>query len=209
MSRELGLFPLPLVLVPTERIPLHVFEQRYKELVEECLRDDAEFGLVLEQEDGLAATGTRAAVTELLERLPDGRLNVVVEGRERFRIVELTRGRSFRTAVVEPVEDEDDEPGPDEVEEALEVFRRLVRLTGSEVDEPSAGSPALAFELAARVSFGNELKQELLELSSPRERTLRVSELLGLAADALELEAAVRQRAGGNGKVTPPEPGST
>lgn len=204
--RTLPLFPLPVVLLPGTPLPLHIFEPRYRELIEECLREGSEFGILLEQEDSIADTGTRAAVAQLLERLPDGRLNVVVEGRERFRIVELTRGRSFRTAAVEPLEDEDDEPGADEVDEALETFRRLVQLTGAEVDEPSATSPALAFELAARVAFGNELKQDLLELRSPRERTLRVTELLGLAADALALEAAVRERAGGNGKVTPPEP---
>jgi len=204
VDRELGLFPLPLVLVPTERIPLHIFEPRYKELIEECLRDDVEFGLVLELDDGLAETGTRAAVTQLLERLPDGRLNVVVEGRGRFRIVELTGGRSFRTAEVEPVEDEDDPAGDEESAEAVAAFRRLVVLTGAEVDEPAAAAPELAFELAARVDFGTELKQELLEIDSPRERTLRVTELMGLAAEALELEAAMRERAGGNGKVTPP-----
>src|SRR5437870_10959877 len=95
---EVGLFPLDIVLLPTERIPLHIFEERYKELIGECLREGRDFGLIRAGDDGLAEIGTRAAVTEVLEQLPDGRLNIVVEGGERFRIVELTAGRSFQTA---------------------------------------------------------------------------------------------------------------
>ncbi len=203
MIEEIGLFPLPLVLVPTERIPLHIFEPRYRELIEECVLEGREFGLVLELEEGIAETGTRAAVTDVLERLPDGRMNIVVEGRERFRIVELTRGRAFRTADVEPVEDEYDPPAAEESEQAVEVFRRLVRLTETEVEVPPPDTPELSFRLSAHVDFGNELKQELLELRSPRERTLRLTELLTLAAEALERDAEVRDRASGNGKVEP------
>src|SRR6185437_14141879 len=88
---ELGLFPLPLVLVPTERIPLHIFEPRYKELIGECVETDGEFGLVLATGDGAVhEVGTRARVLEVLEELDDGSMNVVVEGGERFRLIELT-----------------------------------------------------------------------------------------------------------------------
>src|SRR3954468_21629543 len=97
---EIGLFPLAIVLLPTERIPLHIFEPRYRELIRECLEEEREFGLLLEGSD----VGTRARVTQVLQQLPDGRLNVVVEGGERFRIVERTEGRSFLTAEVEPLE---------------------------------------------------------------------------------------------------------
>src|SRR6187551_2014182 len=98
---EIGLFPLGIVLLPTELVPLHIFEPRYRELISECLEEEREFGLVLADDDGIRDVGTRAAVTEVLERFDDGRLNVVVEGRERFWISELTGGRSFQTAEVE------------------------------------------------------------------------------------------------------------
>jgi Lon protease-like protein len=199
---EIGLFPLELVLLPTERIPLHIFEERYKELIGECLVQDSEFGLLL---DG-AEVGTRARVTQVLQELPDGRLNIVVEGRERFRVVETTDGRSFETALVEPVEDEDEPVDAEETERALAVFRRLVELTATEVDEPSLDSPLLTFELAARVDFGNALKQELLEIRSPQERIERLTELLQRAAEAIELEKTVHDRASSNGKVMPLRP---
>jgi Lon protease-like protein len=204
---ELGLFPLELVLLPTERIPLHVFEERYKELIGECLREGREFGLLLATDSGMAEVGTRASVAELLQELPDGRMNIVVEGGERFRLVDLTDGRSFQTADVEPYEDDDDPAADDELESAVAAFGRIVELTGTDVDRPDRESPLLAFELAARIDFSAELKQELLELRSPRDRVVRLTELLEHAAEAIALEREVHERAATNGKVTPPPRG--
>jgi Lon protease-like protein len=200
---ELGLFPLPVVLFPTERIPLHIFEPRYLELIEECLDAGREFGLVFGDDDALRDVGTRAAVTDVMERLEDGRLNVVVEGRERFRVVEVTTGRSYATADVEPVEDDDE--GPPDLSRALELFTSLAGEAGSDVDIPDAASPLLDFELAARVDFAPEDKQELLASTSPSERADRLSELLELALEAVRTEKQLRERAGQNGKVTPLE----
>jgi hypothetical protein len=73
---EIGLFPLGMVLLPTERVPLHIFEERYKELIDECIELEQEFGLVLQDDDGIREVGTRAAVVAVLERFDDGRLNV-------------------------------------------------------------------------------------------------------------------------------------
>ena len=206
---ELGLFPLPLVLVPTERIPLHIFEPRYRELIRECLERDEEFGLVLATGDGAVhEIGTRAGVAQVVEELEDGRMNIVVEGRDRFRLLELTSGRSFATGAVEEVLDEDDPPDAANRERALEVFRDLAETAGAEVDLPDAESPLLDFELAARVEFGVEAKQELLASTSPRERMTKLVALLETALEALRLERELQHRASGNGKVSPlaPEP---
>jgi Lon protease-like protein len=199
---ELGLFPLKLVLFPTERIPLHIFEPRYKELIGECLEEEREFGLVFADEDGRRDVGTRAAVVQVLQVFDDGRLNVLVEGRERFRIVAETEGRSFRTGEVEPVEDEDDPPRKADVDRALQVFAQLVEVTETdEVERPDRNSDRLSFELAARVDFGPELKQEILELCSERERLVRLANLFDVVVQGLKLEKEVRERASGNGKV--------
>jgi Lon protease-like protein len=200
---EIGLFPLQLVLLPTERVPLHIFEPRYKELIGECLEEGLEFGLVLEDEDGRRDVGTQAAVVEVLQVFDDGRMNVVVEGRQRFRLVELTAGREFLTGEVEPVEDDPDPAPPEEVEAALGVFRRLVEVAESDVDEPDPAVGDLSFELASRVDFGHELKQEILELRSERRRLKRLVEILGRAVEAIALEKEVRERASGNGRVSP------
>lgn len=201
---EIGLFPLELVLLPNERVPLHIFEDRYKDLIGECLADTTDFGLILEDDDGLREIGTRTSVVELIDTFDDGRMNVLVEGRSRFRVIELTEGRPFRTAEVEAVEDDGELPLDADVERTIAVFRRLVAVAeADEIDEPSTGSPVLSFELAARVDFGPELKQELLELRSEGKRLRRLAELLEQAAQALTHEREVRQRAAGNGKVSP------
>ena len=150
---EIGLFPLGIVLLPTELVPLHVFEERYKELVGECLEHGREFGLVYADDDGVRETGTRARVAEVLERFDDGRLDIVVVGGERFHVERLTRGRSFLTAEVQPVDDRWDEPDPVAALRAVEAFRALAAVAGAETDEPDAASPALSFELAARVEI--------------------------------------------------------
>ena len=200
---ELGLFPLGIVLLPSEQIPLHIFEDRYQELIGECLAEEREFGLVYANEDGLREIGTRAAVTEVLDRFDDGRLNIVCEGRDRFRLLELTDGRSFQTGLVEAIEDESDIADPKDSAHALELFHRLVELTGAEVDEPRLDVPQLSFELAGRFEFAPELKQQLLQLTSERQRMKLLAELLAGAAVAVEQEREIAGRAQGNGKVDP------
>ena len=200
LTEQLGLFPLGTVLLPTERIPLHIFEQRYQELIGECLDLDTHFGLVFADDDGMREIGTRAFVVDVLDRFDDGRLNIAVEGHERFRIVAETSGRSFLTAEVEPVGDEEVVSERSVRERALERFRKLGRVVESDVDEPDADSGVLSFELAARVDFGPERKQELLELRSEPVRLGIVSDLLERAAEAITLERALAEAAAQNGR---------
>jgi Lon protease-like protein len=200
---ELGLFPLPIVLLPTERIPLHIFEERYKELIAECLATPRDFGLVhATEEGGLSSVGTRASVVELLERFDDGRMNVVVHGRERFRVVELTSGRSFQTAQVEPFED-DGAAGSDETRDrALELFGQLSGLAGMDAELDEDEEP-LSFAIAGRVDFPPAAKQLLLELRTEAERLEELSELLERAVVTINHEREAHERASGNGRVTP------
>jgi ATP-dependent Lon protease len=199
---EIGLFPLEMVLLPSERMPLHIFEPRYKELIGECLADELEFGLVLADERGLRNVGTRAAVTEVLERFPDGRLNILVEGRERFRVVELTSGRPFQTAEVEAVEDEPRPARPQDAERAASLLQELAGLTGNEIDEPDLRAEQLSFKLAAHVDFGVDREQQLLELRSERERMRALAGLLEQAVATVRIRRELTERAAGNGKVS-------
>jgi ATP-dependent Lon protease, bacterial type len=111
--------------------------------------------------------GTRALVTDVLERFEDGRIDIVVEGQERFRVERMTQGRSFMTAIVEPVEDEGDEGvTEDTAARAAGSFRALAALAEADTGEIDESSPRLAFELAAQVELAPEAKQGLLELRS-------------------------------------------
>ncbi len=200
---EIGLFPLALVLAPTERVPLHIFEPRYKELIGECIADAEPFGLLLEDDSGRRDIGTLAGVREVVHVFDDGRMNILVEGRDRFRVTEWTDGRSYPTAEVEALEDEDDTlPEAGAAEQALALFRQLAAVADAEIEEPDGASGSLAFEIAAHVDFGTHPKQELLELRSERDRLQRLTELLEQALAAMTREREIRERAATNGQVS-------
>jgi Lon protease-like protein len=198
---ELGLFPLGIVLLPTEQLPLHIFEERYKELIGECLEGDGEFGLVYADDEGLRDLGTRARVAEVLTRFDDGRLNILVEGGERFRLTELTDGRSFSTGLVQPIEDVDDPAGPPAVDEALRLFEALRKLTDSEVAVPDRQDSQLSYALAAKVELPAVAKLSLLGETSERARMEQVQELLANALLVAQRVRRAAERASGNGRV--------
>ncbi len=184
---EIGLFPLATVLLPAEEIPLHIFEPRYRELIGECLEHETEFGLVYSDDGGIQEIGTRAGVVNA-EELPDGRFNLVVRGGDRFRLLEVTGGRSFHTGRVEPLEDQADPAPAGDVMRALQLFERVVEVTGAAADLPDSDHPLLSFELAGRFDLAPGLKQSLLVQTSERERLARVCEILeGAAAAAVRL----------------------
>ncbi|MBA3375547.1 MAG: LON peptidase substrate-binding domain-containing protein [Actinobacteria bacterium] len=198
---ELGLFPLGLVLLPTEQVPLHIFEERYKDLIGECLDDNSEFGLVYADESGIREIGTRAAVLDVLTRFEDGRMNILIEGRDRFKLLDLTSGRSFQTGDIASIEDVDDSADASTVERARALFGRLRDLTSSEIEVPDADAPQLSFLLAGRVELAAEAKLELLAETSEKVRLERVCELLEEATVAVERQRHAAERAATNGKV--------
>jgi len=196
---EIGLFPLGLVLLPTERVPLHIFELRYRELIGECLETGEEFGLVFTDEDGVRDIGTLARVDELIEQFDDGRMNIVVEGGGRFSVERLTVGRSFLTAMVAAVEDDAEEPDAASVGRATASFRALAAAAEAEGDVEEDGEVPLSFRLAAQVELAAERKQELLELRSERQRLALVADLLDDVRAALIATRELGERAKKNG----------
>ena len=198
---EIGLFPLGLVLLPTEQVPLHIFEPRYRELITECVDEERPFGLVYADDDGIRQVGTLATVVEVTDRFEDGRLNIVVEGGDRFKLLELTEGRSFQTGTVEPVVDRDDPPSADDVQQALALFGRLVELTGADVEPPAADVEPPSYAIGSRFELAAELKLELLAETSERLRLQRLSEILSTVAAAVERQREIAERASTNGHV--------
>lgn len=202
-QEPLGLFPLGLVLLPGETIPLHIFEARYKRLIGERRGGERELGIVYMDEDKLAVTGCAAVVSEVIDEAEDGRMNIIVEGRRRFHIVEITEPvdaeNDYLRAEVEFFCDEDD--GDERLRgETSGAFVEL--LTASGVPGPTVpeGRAPLSFRLAAAVDFGPEIKQTLLESSSEGERLVS----LAAAFRALVPQAAAQRKRTeairGNGK---------
>jgi Lon protease-like protein len=203
----LGLFPLQLVLLPGEILPLHIFEERYKRLIAECRESDGFFGIVMSDDDEAAERGCTAAVYEVVDELDDGRLNILVEGRDRFRIEEIVEPDDPETdylrARVELFDDIDDLGGaPDAglVENASGLFRRMVGLMG--VDDPRVpqSESRLSFRLAAAVDFGLPLKQRLLESRSESERLEVLVAVMNALIPGLELRKQREEAIRGNGK---------
>jgi Lon protease-like protein len=145
--------------------------------------------------------GTHANVIEVLERFEDGRLNIVVEGGGRFQLVEVTDGRSFATAEVEPLEDDGEQATREELDGCLAAYERVVEAAQAELDEIDRKAPDVAYQIASRVDLGVDVKQSLLELRSERDRVRMLSPLLERAADAVRREREVRERARTNGHV--------
>jgi len=195
---ELGLFPLGIVLLPTEQVPLHIFEPRYRELIGECIEEEQEFGLLYADEDGVRELGTRARVAAVLERFDDGRLNIVVVGGERFTVERLTQGRAFMTAEVDDVVDEPAEIDAETRSSAAGSFRALAALAGAET-EVDEEAPQLSFALAAQVELPAADKQQLLESRSEQERLELVVELLEAARQSLIAAHELGDRAKRNG----------
>jgi Lon protease-like protein len=196
---EIGLFPLGIVLLPSERVPLHIFEPRYQELIGECLEERGEFGLIFADDEGVREVGTRARVIDVLEEFEDGRMNVVIEGGARFRVERLTRGREFLTAVVESMADEPGAWDAMVVQLALEAFRALAAIAGAEPDEVDESASELSFELAAQVELPAEAKQRLLELTSEQQRLEQVTGLLDAVRESMLAAHELGERAKTNG----------
>ena len=201
---EIGLFPLALVLAPTERVPLHIFEPRYKELIGECIADAEPFGLLLEDDAGRRDIGTlagvqggRARVRRRAHEHPRrGRGPLPGHGVDRRPLVPHRRGGAARGRG-RPRRRTRRAPS-----EALALFRQLADVADAEIEEPDGASGSLAFEIAAHVDFGTQPKQELLELRSERERLRRLTELLEQALAAMTREREIRERAATNGRVS-------
>src|SRR5262245_56183746 len=198
---ELGLFPLGIVLLPTEQLPLHIFEDRYKELIGECIEHDSEFGLVYADDEGIRDVGTRARVAEVLTRFEDGRLNVLIEGGDRFRLDELTDGHSYTTGFVTALADDDDTAENPAIEEAMRTFGVLREVTGSEVEAPDPETPDLSFALAAKVELPPGEKLALLREISERRRMEMVQDLLEEAVLTAQRVRRAARRAATNGRV--------
>ena len=127
LSRDFPLFPLGIVALPGELVPLHIFEERYKTMMNECLAEEKEFGIVWLSDDGLRETGCACAIERVLERMEDGRMNILTRGTRVFRVVERQSELAYPAGVVEFLQDRDEPVDPDLAEEAHGAYAELVR----------------------------------------------------------------------------------
>ena len=210
---DIPLFPLNVVLMPGTPLPLHIFEERYKQMVNECLELGTEFGMVLADDSGTRQVGCTAKIVELVQRFEDGRLVILVEGSRRFKLNNIMAGKPYYVGDVEYIEEGWEEDVTTLAEECVALLERVVEVaTEGSVDieiEPPYRN--LSFTIAGRIEFDLETRQQILELPSEKGRLEKVKKLLAETADRLERERQVREKAEKNGhlrgdwKPKPPE----
>jgi Lon protease-like protein len=169
-KRLLPVFPLRLVVFPRTRLPLHIFEERYKEMVGNAIRDESEFGVVLAKDDGIVNAGCTVLVDQVLEMYPDGRMDIMTRGRQRFEILRLSEEKDYLQAEVTFFDDEDLAPAPDDLrQQALSNYQALRGLgVAREHSQPNLEDLQLSFQLAQAIpdpDFLNLLLRERSESS--------------------------------------------
>ncbi len=195
------LFPLGIVLLPEEVVPLHIFEERYKLMIGQCLEEEREFGIVWLSDSGLRDIGCSAAITELLETLDDGRMNILVRGTRPFRLLRRIEDLPYPAGDIELLDDDGAEPAPASLEETRERYAELVeRLTESRPDDAQLDSLG-AYGIAATIDFAHDAKQSLLESRSEDARLAMLSELISAAMKRVDYVERAGERAKSNGKI--------
>ena len=194
------LFPLGLVLLPHELVPLHIFEERYKLMIGECLDEEREFGIVWLSDDGLKETGCSARIARVLERFEDGRLNILVQGTEPFRLLRRIEDLPYPAGDIEVLPD-DGEGDEQAADNARRRYADLVEHLTESRPEDEALAELDAYGMAATLEVEPAAKQELLELRSEPDRMRVLGAALRALVVAVDRSQEVAERARMNGKV--------
>jgi Lon protease-like protein len=201
LIRDFPLFPLGLVALPTELVPLHIFEERYKTMVARVLEEEGEFGIVWVADDGLREIGCACEIADILERMPDGRLNLVARGTRPFRIEARQDELAYPAGTIEFLEDEDEPGDPEAAGAAHEAYAELVMQATDHIPDPDELANMTAYEMAATVDFGLDAKQGLLDLRSEAARLALAARLFRAALKRLDFVERAQARARSNGRV--------
>ena len=199
--RDFPLFPLGIVALPHEIVPLHIFEERYRTMIGECLERGSEFGIVWAADDGRRAVGCAVEIAEVLERMEDGRMNILTRGTRPFRIVDEQDDLPYPAGTVEFLADKDEKADAGTAESAHEAYNELVEQATDRTLEPDELEGMTAYQMAATVDFGLEAKQGLLDLRSENARLRLVARLFRAAIKRLAFIERAQERARSNGKV--------
>ena len=198
---KIPLFPLDVVLFPDAPLPLHIFEERYREMFRECMAADREFGVVRAQEDGMAVVGCTASIGEVLYRYPDGRFDVMCRGQRRFEIEMLDDSRSYLQAEIDWLPDENPEATRAEREACAAMHFEVVELTNINLPMPALDlDRPIAYSLASILPVDLDFQQQMLATRSDAARTRKLSEFYHALLSQLR-PAGLYRNASSNGHV--------
>ncbi|HWR14022.1 MAG TPA: LON peptidase substrate-binding domain-containing protein [Terriglobales bacterium] len=196
----IALFPLDVVLLPGAPMPLHIFEERYKEMVGQALLENQSFGIVRAQEGSVAEIGCLADISEVVKKYDDGRLDIVTEGSKRFQIEGLDQERAFLRGDVTFFDDDEATPAPKpEAEKLIELHGQLLALAGAEASGIELDDAQLSFHLAGSVPLDLDFKQSLLAMKSEPQRVTAMIEYYTVLVPRLKRTLRVKEKSRGNG----------
>lgn len=199
--QELPLFPLDIVALPTETVPLHIFEERYLLMVRECVQYEREFGIVWLSDEELHEVGCACEIDHIVERDEDGTLDIVVHGTTPLRVLERRGDLAYPAGMVEPLIDVEEPADPEVARAARELYGELVeQATDRQLSERELAELD-SYTMAGTVEFGTDAKQQLLELRSENARMRLLVMLFRAALKRLQLLEGAQARARSNGKV--------
>jgi Lon protease-like protein len=201
LVRDFPLFPLGLVALPGELIPLHIFEERYKTMMNECLQGEREFGILWLSDEGLRENGCACEIDRVLERLDDGRMNILTRGTRPFRVLERQEHLPYPAGTIEFLTDREETVDETLLSAAHEVYADLVKRAADREADTDELATMGAYAMAATVDFGLDAKQGLLDLRSENARLRLVTRLFRAALKRLDFVDRAQARARSNGKV--------
>jgi Lon protease-like protein len=199
--RDFPLFPIGIVALPHEIVPLHIFEERYRTMIGECLERGSEFGIVWSGDEGQRPIGCAMEIAEVLEQMEDGRMNILTRGTRPFRIVDEHDDLPYPAGTVEFLLDKTERRDPGSADSAHAAYNDLVERATDRTLEPEELTVMTAYQMAATVDFGLEAKQGLLDLRSENARLRLVARLFRAAIKRLTFIERAQERARSNGKV--------
>ncbi len=195
------LFPLGLVLLPQERLPLHIFEDRYRTMIGQCLEAGTDFGIVWLSDDGLKEIGCSASIDRVLERFEDGRMNILVEGTTPFRLLRRIEDLPYPAGDVELLDDLED-GDPEAAAAARARYADLVERVTDERPEADVLDDLDAYGMAATLDVAADAKQSLLEQRSEKDRLEQLEQLFASALERIKLVEKAAERSQGNGSMS-------
>ncbi len=206
---KIPIFPLGLVLMPHTYLPLHIFEERYKEMIGLCLKTGQEFGVICFDGKKLQETGCMAKVTKVLKKYPDGRMDIMTVGKKRFEIKDIDQSKSYLQANVNFIEDQSEQVDEKDIKKALKGLNMLdeinklanVSFQTEEIDDIKKDFHKASFIIAGCPGFTIGEKQHFLELRSAKNRVKLTIDVLKKIIKRLKVKKEIKDIIQSNGHL--------
>ena len=201
------LFPLEVVLMPLMPLPLHIFEERYKLMIGECIEQKQEFGVVYQDNGKMKKIGCTAKIVQILRRFDDGRLDIMTQGVSRFLIKSIYEDRSYLQAGVIYFDDEAEERTEETkalISDGIKLLKQLDVMTGKKRDYKSLvklDHKTISFVITSIDGFTPEEKQRFLEMTSTNTRITEGVESLKKMVQKEKVLQEIKNIIGGNGNL--------